>query len=44
MVVQVKKPKGEIKFYVGLRKLNDSCMHDPFPTPFTDEVSDNVGG
>jgi hypothetical protein len=21
-----------------LRKLNDACLHDPFPTPFTDEV------
>jgi hypothetical protein len=28
---------------VDLRKLNDSCLHGPFPTPFTDEVLDNVG-
>jgi hypothetical protein len=27
-----------------LRKLNDACLHDPFPTPFTDEVLENVGG
>ena len=27
-----------------LRKLNDASLHDPFPTPFTDEVLDNVGG
>src|SRR5271156_101918 len=27
-----------------LRKLNDASVHDPFPTPFTDEVLDNVGG
>jgi hypothetical protein len=26
-----------------LRKLNDACLHDPFPTPFTDEVLENVG-
>ena len=44
MVVQEKKTKGEIKICVDLRKLNDSCLHDPFPTPFTDEVLDNVGG
>jgi hypothetical protein len=29
---------------VDLRKLNDACLHDPFPTPFTDGVLDNVGG
>jgi hypothetical protein len=43
MVVQDKKT-GEIKIYVDLRKLNDAYLHDPFPTPFTDEVLDNVGG
>jgi hypothetical protein len=43
MVVQEKK-KREIRICVDLRKLNDSCLHDPFPTPFTDEVLDNVGG
>ena len=42
MVVQEKKTKGEIRIYVDLRKLNDACLHDPFPTPFTDEVLDNV--
>lgn len=29
---------------MGPRKLNDACVHDPFLTPFTDEVLDNVGG
>jgi hypothetical protein len=29
---------------MDLRKLNDACLHDPFPTPFTNEVLDNVGG
>ena len=24
--------------------MNDASVHDPFPTPFTDEVLDNVGG
>ena len=44
MVVQDKKTKGEIRICVDLRKLNDASIHDPFPTPFTDEVQDNVGG
>ena len=44
MVVQDKKTKGEIRIYVDLRKLNDACVHDPSPTPFTYEVSDNVQG
>jgi hypothetical protein len=44
MVVQEKKQKGEIRICVDLRKLNDACVHDPFPTPFTDEVLENVGG
>ena len=44
MVVQEKKQKDGIRICVDLRKLNDVCVHDPFPTPFTDEVLDNVGG
>jgi hypothetical protein len=43
MVVQDKKTR-EIRICVDLMKLNDDCLHDPFPTPFTDEVLDNVGG
>ena len=43
-VVQENKNKGEIRICVDLRKLNDASLHDPFPTPFTDEVLDNVGG
>jgi hypothetical protein len=27
-----------------LRSLNATYVHDPFPTPFTDEVMENVGG
>ena len=42
MVVQEKK-QGGIKICVDPRKLNDACLHDPFPTPFTDEVLENVG-
>ena len=44
MVVQDKKTNGEIRICVDLRKLNNASMHDPFPTPFTDKVLDNVGG
>ena len=43
MVVQEKK-QGRIRICVDLRKLNDYFLHDPFPTPFKDEVLDNVGG
>ena len=39
-----KEKKGDIRICVDLQKLNDACMHDPFPTPFTDEVLENVGG
>ena len=42
MVVQDKKT-GEVWIYVDLRKLNDACMHDPFPTVFTYEVLEGVG-
>ena len=43
MVVQDKK-MSEVWICVDLRKLNDSCMYDPFLTPFTDEVLEGVGG
>jgi hypothetical protein len=43
MVVQEKK-QGGIKICFDLRKLNDACLHDSFPTPFTYEVLENVGG
>ena len=42
MVVQDKKT-GEVWICVDLRKLNGACMHDPFSTPFTDEVLEGVG-
>ena len=43
MVVQEKK-QGGIRICVDLRKLNDTCLHDTFSTPFTDAVLENVGG
>lgn len=29
---------------MDLRKLNDAFLHDLFPTPFTNDVLENVGG
>jgi hypothetical protein len=43
MVFQENK-QGRIRICVDLRKFNDAFLHDPFPTPFTDEVLENVGG
>jgi len=43
MVMQENKIVGEIRICVDLRKLNDACLHDPFPTHFIDEVLENVG-
>jgi hypothetical protein len=42
MVVQENK-QGGIRICLYLSKLNDSFLHDPFPTPFIDEVLENVG-
>jgi hypothetical protein len=43
MVVQDKKIRG-IRICSYLRKLSDACLHDSFPSPFIDEVLDNVCG
>jgi hypothetical protein len=43
MVVQPKK-KSDISICVDLCKLNVSYVHDPFPTQFTVELLENVGG
>jgi hypothetical protein len=44
MVLQDKKQGRGIRICVDLRKLNDAWLHDPLPTPFTNEVIENVGG
>lgn len=44
MVVPEKKHQGKIRIRVDPRKMNDTSVHDPFPTPFTYEVLENVGG
>jgi hypothetical protein len=43
MVVQ-ENDIGGIRICVDLRKLNDTCLHDPFQTSFIDEEQENVGG
>ena len=43
MDVQDKKT-GEIWFCVNLRNMNDTSIHDLFPTPYTDEVLEGVEG
>ena len=43
MVVHDKK-QGGIRICINLIKLNDACLHNPFPTSFMDEVLENVGG
>ena len=42
MVVQGKKTNA-FCIYQDLRNLHDACVNDPFPTPFTDEILENVG-
>ena len=44
MVVHDKKQGRGIRICVDLRNLIDSYLHNPFPTPFRDEVLDNLGG
>jgi hypothetical protein len=44
MVIHGNKQGRGIMICVDLRKLNDAFLHDPFPTPFTDEVLENMGG
>ena len=44
IVVQDKKATGKVRICADLRKLNDACLHYPFPNPFTDDVLERVGG
>ena len=44
IVIQDKKTTGEVMSCVDLRKLNDACLHDPFPTSFTYELLESVRG
>ena len=42
MVVHEKKKGIGIRICVNLRKLNVAWLHNPFPTPFIDDVLENV--
>lgn len=42
IVIQDKKDAMEISVCVDYHSLNNACVHDPFPTPFSDQVLDNV--
>ena len=44
IVVQDKKTTSAVHICVDIRKLNDAFLHDMFPTPFTYEVLESVGG
>lgn len=33
---------NKFKFFVDYRTLYNACVHNPFPTPFSDEVLDNI--
>lgn len=44
IVIQNKKDVTEIRVFVDYRSLNNACVHDLFPTPFSDEILDNVAG
>jgi hypothetical protein len=44
IVIQRKKDTEDIRVYVDYRSLNYACVNDPFPTPFTDEVLEQVVG
>ena len=43
-MIKDEKATSEVRICVNLRKLNDAFLHDTFPTPFTDEVLESVGG
>lgn len=44
IVIQNRKDATEIRVCIDYRSLNNACVHDPFPTPFSDKVLDNVMG
>ena len=44
ILIYGKKTTSEVRICDNLRKLNDACLHNPFPTPFTDEVLEKIGG
>eukprot|EP00253_Pinus_taeda_P033893 PITA_33893 len=44
IVIHNKKDATKIRVCIDYRSLNNACVHDPFPTPFNNEVLENVVG
>jgi hypothetical protein len=44
IVIQSKKGIEDIQVCVDYKSLNSTCVHDLFPTSFSDEVLDQVAG
>jgi hypothetical protein len=44
IVIRSKKGNDDIRVYVDYRSLNLACVHNPFPTSFSDLVLDQVAG
>ena len=44
IVVQDTNATDEVRICVNLIKLNYASLHDPFSTPFTNELLESVGG
>ena len=43
-LIQSKKDTKDIRVCVDYRSFHSSCIHDPFPMPFSDEVLYQVAG
>jgi hypothetical protein len=44
IVIKRKKCTEDIRVFVDYKILNYACVHDPFPTHFTDQVLEQVAG
>lgn len=42
IIIQDKKDSDNIRVCVDYHSLKNACFHDPFPTPFSDQVLDNI--
>jgi hypothetical protein len=43
-IVIVPKKNGKLRIYIDFKKLNVTTNKDPYPLPFTDEVSNTIVG
>ena len=44
IVIQSNNNTEDIRVYDDYRSLNATCFHDPFTTPFNDEILDQMEG